>query len=308
MIKELVFVSWGGIGDAIVCIPTYRELKKRNPDKKIYIYYPIKGHYDVFVNNPDIDVLKPLKLTSVLFKPRHLLTFLSMRFSKNRILNALQKYRVPFTHMHHNHVPITWAYEKSAVDIVADIFKFELTDRNIDIYLSEDENRQALQKIKEYKNVIIVHITSKSSKNRHWSLNKWSELVKSLPDYTFIQIGLKEEPHVSGAIDWRGKTTVREAFALLNCSTSFVGVDSSFAHATNAFNIPGVVLWGDSSPVHWGHSNNTNIYKDVVCSPCYYYLLGGKCPYNNICTTSISVQEVQEALIAQVEKKLHNLR
>ena len=43
------------------------------------------------------------------------------------------------------------------------------------------------------------------------------------------------------------------------------------------------------------------------CSPCYYELLGGNCPYGNKCTVSITVEEVREVLISQVNKSLSSI-
>ena len=149
-----------------------------------------------------------------------------------------------------------------------------------------------------------MHIHSKSSQNHHWELENWEELIKQLPDYTFIQLGLKTEPEVKGALDWRGKTLFREALCLLKYADSFVGVDSNMAHATNAFDMPGVVLFGDSSPVHWGKPNNINIYKEVECSPCYYELWHERCPYGHECMKLITVEDVKKALIQQMNRRL----
>ncbi len=134
-------------------------------------------------------------------------------------------------------------------------------------------------------------------------MEKWKELVRQLQDYTFIQLGHKDEPHVEGALDWRGKIGLREGFCMLKYSTSFVGIDSSFAHATNAFGLPGVVLFGDTSPVYWGHDNNINIYKNVFCSPCYDYSWGDPCPLGHECMNQITVDEVKLALIRQVRRR-----
>jgi ADP-heptose:LPS heptosyltransferase len=306
MSKELVFFSWGGVGDALCRTPTYKALRKKYPDKKIFVYYSMSTHREMFLNNPHVDVVKLLGLKSVIFKPTHLLTLLNLQFRNNIFLKFFKRWVVKYTVMHFQHVPLTWIYERHVIDIVPEIFKLELEDRRIQLFITSMEEENARKKLKEFHNVIFLHISSRSSKNHHWQLNKWSELIKSLPNYTFIQFGLRDEAYVDGAIDFRGKTNLREAWAILKCSLSFVGVDSGFGHATNAFDIPGVVLWGDSSPIHWAHDNNINIYKNVECSPCYYELQGGNCPYGNKCMTLITVEEVRDALVKQVNKRLNN--
>ena len=148
-----------------------------------------------------------------------------------------------------------------------------------------------------------MHIHSRSSNNHHWAIENWGNLVRQLPEFTFIQLGMPDEPAVEGAIDWRGKTSMREAFCLLKYAASYVGVDSVHAHVSNAFDLPGVVLFGDSNPALWGHDNNINIYKGIRCSPCYYHLWGATCPYGNTCMKLITVDDVKEALLKQMAKR-----
>lgn len=291
MSKEFIIISWGGIGDALVCTPTYRALKEACPDHKIIVYYQNKGHEAVFRNNPHIDSLRALKIRSLLRYPSHLYAYL------------FNRKKVKYTLMHFQHIPLTWAFNKSVKDIVPEIFDLKLKDNTIQMFFSRGEEEIARLRLSQYRNVVLMHIHSRSSPNHHWAMENWNELVRKMPDYTFIQIGHTNEPSVEGAIDWRGKTGLREVMCLLKYADSFVGVDSFLSHATNAFNTPGVVLFGDSSPVYWGHDNNINIYKNVICSPCYYHLWGSPCPYGHECMKNITVGEVQEALVRQVNGK-----
>ncbi|MBL6449335.1 glycosyltransferase family 9 protein [Fulvivirga sp. 29W222] len=287
--SELVLVSWGGIGDAIVCTPTLRELKRQDPKRKIILYHLGPKHYSVFKHNPYIDSLRSLKTRTLMKHPVHFYKYLHKR-----------KHRETYTYLFFQPVAPTHIYRKSVKNIVADIFDLKLEDDKVEIFLTEEEERNAKERLSLFKTPVIVHVHSRSSQNHHWELEKWNALVESLPEYDFIQVGNTDEQKVEGAIDWRGKSTLREAFALLKYASSFVGVDSSLSHVTNAFGTKGVVLFGDSTPVFWGHDNNLNIYKGVSCSPCFYYLFKNKCIYNHECMDMISVDEVRQALIKQV--------
>jgi hypothetical protein len=90
--------------------------------------------------------------------------------------------------------------------------------------------------------------------------------------------------------------------ALLSKCHAFSGMDSFFSHCTNAFGLTGVVLFGDSSPVVWGHPNNINLYKELRCSPCIDILQGYECPYGLPCLNTITPNEVIEALKSALEK------
>jgi ADP-heptose:LPS heptosyltransferase len=85
-----------------------------------------------------------------------------------------------------------------------------------------------------------------------------------MPAYSFIQFGTSEETKINGAIDFRGKISFSEATAIVKHSLSFVGINSSSSHVTNAFGTSGVVLFGASNPETWGHENNINLYKNIV--------------------------------------------
>jgi hypothetical protein len=181
-----------------------------------------------------------------------------------------------------------YIFTKNVKEIIAEIFDLTIQSNNVEIYLTEKEERIARQRLLKFGIVVVLHVHSRSAMNHLWKVENWVQLVKSLPEYTFIQVGHKDEPHIAGAVDLRGKT-----------------VDSNFSHVTNAFNIPGVVLFGDSSPIHWGHDNNINLFKALVCSPCYYFLRYCKCPYDHECMNQITVEEVRAALIAQVSKNVY---
>ena len=79
-------------------------------------------------------------------------------------------------------------------------------------------------------------------------------------------------------------------------SKAFAGVDSFLNHATNAVQTPGVVLFGPTTPVVWGHDGNINIYRAVDCAPCVDTIGKGPCPNHWKCMDSIGVDEVVEAI------------
>lgn len=291
MSKEFILRTRGGIGDVIVCTPTIRALKELHPDHKVIVYCSVEKHRDVLMHSPYIDSLRVLTPLRMLKYPYHLFAYL---FKPKLVKHTALSFQYV------NFYP--YIFNKSVKEIIAEIFSIKLQNTNIELFLTEKEESDAREMISKYKNPVIMHIHSRSSMNHHWRPEHWEELVRQMPECTFIQVGLGDEPCVTGAVDLRGKTSLRGIFALLKFSKSFVGIDSSVAHATNAFNIPGVVLFGDTDPVHWGHDNNINLFKNVACSPCYFFLASSPCPYEHECMEQISVEDVKLALIKQLEK------
>jgi ADP-heptose:LPS heptosyltransferase len=208
-----------------------------------------------------------------------------------------------FDVLRYDHFAPGLTYEKHATEIIADMFGVRLESPVLQVYLTDKEKQWGREKLSEYRNPIVIHITSLTSKNQRWPLEYWTQLINSLPGYTFIQLGTAKEDKVEGAVDFRGKTSFREALSILNSSVSFVGVVSSFAHATGAFGTPGVVLFGASTPLVWGYPNNINLYKSLRCAPCVDLLLNSPCPYGTPCMTGITVEDVRNALLSQLAKR-----
>lgn len=277
-------IASGGLGDVLLSTPVFKSLKEQYPTCKIIMFCYGKKRY-VFNNNPYVDEIRN---TSFIANP---ISYTLYYFKWARF----------YTYYFGNLSPSLF-YNRNAMEIIAEMFEIELNEKKVQIFLSESEEKKAREYMAQYKNPVILHITSRFSKNEEWSLSKWEELVRSMPEYTFIQLGLSDESSVANTVDLRGKTSVREAFALIRYSKSFVGVNSCFSHVTNAFNIPGVVLFGASNPPIWGHSNNINLYKPTPCAPCIDTLLWFECPYGRRCMNNITVEDVKGALLSQLTK------
>jgi ADP-heptose:LPS heptosyltransferase len=293
MSKEFVIIQWGRIGDVLLCTPTYRALKKNYPDHKIIVYCVSDSQCEALECNPDIDSVRRLRILKMWRYPYHLYAYLFNRRLVKCHQTTVQR------------IPLGWSRNKPVKEVVPEMFNpdLKLDVSELQLHFTETEEKRARHALAGYRNVVLMQIHSRSSPNHLWAMEKWAALVSQLPEYTFIQIGLTDEMPVEGVVDWRGKTTLRDALCLLKYANSFVAVDSSLGHASNAVGVRGVVLFGDSSPAHWGHENNINIYKNLPCSPCNYYLHGGPCPYGHECMETITVEEVKQALERQMSSR-----
>ncbi|HYC29679.1 MAG TPA: glycosyltransferase family 9 protein [Chitinophagaceae bacterium] len=284
MRKNIIrILSWGGLGDVLLSTAAIRALKEQNSNCKLIVYYSTKQHREIYLNNPHIDELRS---TSLYTRPLEYVRY------------CLGKIR--FRHYNYGTLLPSLYYRKNAMDIIAEMLGVKLKHRQLQIFLTPAEDKQAKAILSAYKNPIILHTTPTFSKNKEWEHHNWEKLVEEMPDHTFIQLGLANEEKVKGAVDLRGTTTFRQATALVKHAMSFVGVDSGLAHSTNAFGIRGVVLFGPSNPHIWGHDNNINMYKPPRCSPCIDLLGGSKCPYGLLCMKAITVAEVKNALLEQL--------
>ncbi len=282
--KEKAFVkigieTWGGIGDGLLVTPSISALKHKYPNSEINIVCN-KDQEQIFENNLNISSLSVNPDNSAF-----------EGYKKSKIFNT-----------NYGKLEPSINYKKHASEIIADLLHVKLKNKKLDVFLTKEDENFAKKKLLKYTNPIIIHISSRCSKNQEWPLERWEELVKQLPEFTFIQIGLtKTDSKVKGTVDLRNTTTIQEAIALIKYSKLFLGVDSVFAHAANAVNIKGIVLFGPSNPEIWGHDNNMNIYKNVNCAPCIDIIEGQACPHEKKCMTKISVKEVVELVNSSIK-------
>jgi heptosyltransferase-2 len=93
-----------------------------------------------------------------------------------------------------------------------------------------------------------------------------------------------------------GRTSLREAMALIERCRLFVTNDSGLMHVASAFDIPQVVIIGSTDPVRTGPSNpRSRIVKTPTrCAPC----LKTECPTDHHCMKEISVRMVYDAAVS----------
>jgi ADP-heptose:LPS heptosyltransferase len=282
--SSIRIVAWGGVGDAILTTPLFRAIKEQLPGSRTIVYCPSYKHYDVFLNNPYIDKLKKLgRLTMTAG-------------------GLLERFRLVkwFSPAYGNLLPGLF-YSKNATEIIAEMFGIALEHKQVMIFLTSEEEEVGKRLVSQYSMPVAIHVTSTCSSDKNWPISHWTELVRRNPQYTFLQLGLPNEELIPGVVDLRAEIPpLRAQFAVLKYVRAFVGVDSSFSNATNAFGTPGVVLYGPSTPLVWGHSNNHNLYLGLPCAPCLDILQGAPCPYGAPCMSGISVLEVERALEQQL--------
>ncbi|HTI10227.1 MAG TPA: glycosyltransferase family 9 protein [Puia sp.] len=286
--RNKIYVKiWGGLGDILLATPIFKEFRRQFPGVKIISLCRNKRDLQILKGNPHIDTLRILNFYyRRLYRYLELFRFITVRRYDYSVLKP------------------SFCYKKKASDIIAEMVGIELSDNNIQVYFTREEELKAKNTLSAFKIPVIINITSATSVNKMWPVKKWSELVSEMPEYTFIQLGSPYEEKVEGAIDLRGKTDIRESMALIKYAAGFAGVESFLGHATNAFNKPGVVLFGPTSIAVWGHDNNINLSKHLPCSNCIDWVGEMKCPYGGPCMQLITVQQVKEAIHQQL---LHHI-
>ena len=280
-----------GIGDAVMCTPLFKAIKGKYPGSRTLLFFRYDTHGAPLARNPYIDA--GIRVRGPVWR---LLLGLGLRLFRP-VVYRLEMY----------HSPVSLLDRKNVKDVIGSIFDIEIRDPEPELFVTSEEDKSArrrLEEVSDGKAVVLVQAISRASRNHLWPHERWGELVRSCPNYSFVQIGRTDEPFVPGCVDFRGKTSLRALFAIAKHSTAFVGLDASLSHIAYGVKLPGVVLYGTTDPSYVGHSTNINIYKNVACAPCYYMNHGKvDCPYGHECMDLITVDEVKMALDLQVSKR-----
>jgi Glycosyltransferase family 9 (heptosyltransferase) len=127
--------------------------------------------------------------------------------------------------------------------------------------------------------------------NKEWLPERMQAVVDALrPGAEIVQIGSAGDPRMAGAVDRRGRTTLRESAALLASAWGFIGLIGFPMHLARAVGTPSVIVFGGREhPTEDGYPENRNLFTEMHCSPCW---LVNHCPYDRECMRRIAAADV----------------
>lgn len=137
--------------------------------------------------------------------------------------------------------------------------------------------------------------------NKQWFAERFALVVATLRgSYNFVQIGTSTDPPLAGAVDLRGKTTLRQSAAVLARSMAFIGNVGFLMHLARAIECRSVIVYGGRErPDQSGYRCNENLYTAMPCAPCW---VRNGCPYDRECMRRINAEEVIAAVERQVAR------
>jgi hypothetical protein len=130
---------------------------------------------------------------------------------------------------------------------------------------------------------------------KEWGATRLAEVARHLGrDFQLIQLGARDDPPLPVHEDLRGRTTLREAAAVLAAAEVFIGLEGFLTHLARAVDCPAVVVMGGrETPARLGYSCNQNLVGTVACAPCH---LQDGCPHALRCMGAITPVQVVAAV------------
>ena len=268
-----------GIGDDLLCTAVARELKKRGAGKIVmFSKYP-----SLFEQNPDI----------------------------SRVYNmGLQTIGRQWTWGYSGIVPQYCVYDPQTdreifrkEPIIATMCSLARLAGSVELrpYLTLLPSEKAAGKLLE--NQIAIQSGGLGQmKNKDWFPERYQAVTDQLRgQFGVVHLGQKSDPPIQGALDLRGKTTLRESAAILASSRVFIGQVGFLMHLARAVDCRSVIVYGGrEEPFISGYRVNENIVGLTPCSPCW---LRNKCDYGHECMRMIEPDHVIAAVRRQLDRE-----
>lgn len=111
----------------------------------------------------------------------------------------------------------------------------------------------------------------------------WKDLI-AIIDEPIVQVGLEGEEQL--VKDFRKNLSLNDLGSLVEECRTWISVDSFFQHFCWDIGKPGIILWGQSDPIIFGHPENTNLLKDRSYLRENQFWLWEQCEYRTDCWVS----------------------
>ena len=276
---DLLLYYDGGIGDELLCTVVLRELRKRGK-RNVWM----RTHYpELFAGNTDADRFVP-----GIFGLKHWTKLLggdAIYPMYILIVKESDYYLPPPCHI------ITRMCQLVGIE-------GEITRRPY-LHLTPEEKEQGKLTPRQ----IVIQSAGTTARfahlNKQWYPERFQTVVDALKDrYNFIQVGSPHDPPLEGALDLRGKTTMRMTAALMSNALTFVGQVGFQMHLARSVDCRSVIIYGGKELPHQsGYSAFDNIVARVPCSPCW---LESRCDYDRECMDRITPDQVIAAIEGQI--------
>jgi hypothetical protein len=270
-VPDVILCFGGAIGDDLICTVVARELKKSGK-KNIWM---CTLHPQIFIGNTDV----------------------SHTFSYNPWVSRLQE-------LWPKMVPIlVYSEYNSVIDqgsspdehIIAVLCRKVgirgVIDFQPHLNLSSDE----LEQQRWASGYVAIQSSGMEAVlpmlNKQWFFERFQAVVNELSlSHRVVQLGGDTNPLLYGALDMRGRTSVRESAAILAHCRLYIGTVGLLMHLARSVNCPSVIVYGGRErPYQSGYNCNINLSSFEPCSPCWRY---SKCDYDRICMDKVSVEDV----------------
>lgn len=231
----LLFMSKGGLGDAFCQTGLMRALRAKHPEMRFVV---VTRFPDFFLGLPEVAEIADISGWSAWCR--------CLLHTRLRVA-ALDRAH-DFVYKPQRQVPKAWCdahpgVRPHLIELAAANLRLpaDFSDVRGRLAFSPGEERKFAAKHAaldaDFAIVVPVGKTSYTP-NKEWGFDNWRRLAELLPEIRWVQLGLAENPLLPGAIDLRGKTSLREMALALSRARFVVCGEGLHNHLCGALGTP----------------------------------------------------------------------
>jgi ADP-heptose:LPS heptosyltransferase len=256
-----------GVGDALMCTPVLRELKRANPNCHVRFYTRFPS---LLRGLPYIDEIRSFEE-----RPHDVIVI--------------------------GYCGSSYPPRRKLVSMLGDRLGLNVRNRVPDCVIDKtlvDRWKLAWGALPR-PHVIVNRYGNPWTPNKDWPADYWEVLIGSLTaNCGVIEVGNRrsgsELSKTQNYVDLRDRTSLDEFVAAIAAADINVGPISGPVHVAAAARVPSVVIYGGfEHPADTSYPGNVDLYTPLPCAPCW---LVTPCPYDRRCLREISPQTVEQAI------------
>ena len=272
--RHLVLFGPVSLGDDVLCTAIFRELARRGERRR----WMMSRHPGLFTRNPDVDRVVPIDDYHA-----RILQHLGARVT--------QPYYFTDSADRSRHLP-------PPRPVIAQMCRLAGITGEVALrpwlHLAPDEFARGRLAERQ----IVMHSSGRAAgfamANKEWYPDRFQAVANSLAShFTIVQLGTPLDPPLRGAIDLRGKSTLRESAAIVAASRVAICQVGFLMHLARAVDTRAVVIFGGvEDPAITGYTANENLAAAVDCATCWR---PNDCPHDRKCMEAITPADVLSA-------------
>ncbi len=323
--NQVLFIRPGGIGDAVLLIPTIKAFRNRFPDchvdvlaekrnvrvfnfcadvKNVFCYDRFSDwpqvrqrHYDVVVDTEQWHRLSAL--FGRLFGGPVLVGFGTN--DRGRLLNCAVDYDLDrYEAFSFLSLLTPWGIEAPAKLEMPFLTPPERGRENIYSLLANSPEGE-----------FIALCPGGSRPEKSWEAGRFVELARKFAaeGLRYVVLGGSDDVAVASRVAdagqgvcLAGKTSLFESAVALQMSKAVVANDTGLLHLAAGLGRPTVGIFGPSNPKKWGPHGESHrvLWQNLDCAPCSCYGAMPDCSFEVRCLCEIDVETVLESVLALV--------
>jgi len=295
--RDKIAVSFrGGVGDTLILSWLSNALRRQFPEASLFLITSERNSTNLkdmtrFMTNVHVihyDEAYWWDLNHLLCRPSLFDLFIDCRYAcklipMNKTYEPLalslkakfDQYNVNFdefplgNHLHRMH-------GKPLLDLMKETSGIDLRDYDLTYPLSPED----FEYVEELADIPYVTISTgidqffvrSSRTTKQWLMEFWKELanmIKAL-GVEVVQVGTLLDETVAGAGSFLGRTTLRQAAALIKYGLCHIACEGGTIWMAKAVQRKSVALFGPTDVNFFGQPENANITAGLSCSPCWW--------------------------------------